>query len=729
MSQQSLQSIDFGIFRQLLSACLPDGSAFLVLDAQGERVYGEGEITDGVAERALEQLRQSRSENTDETIHKLSTEAESSLLGARLTLPGAAELVGALIVSMPGAPGSESSVNTKMLEAIVSSVCNDLALNNELDSMAGELTERYEELNLVYHTEDQVNYFAEGQNALAKLVANCCDYLNVGLAALVLRDKGVTLIEKNTSQSIDDVSNVIKRLKGEVYQHITDGSGPLVINDVAAQEAYRAWLGMPYKALVCPILDKSGEVDGVLAIINEYSRPNFSNGDRNLLSVMARKAAKIIQVNYDALTGLMNREGFAYFVEKALQETRFQETEHAVVHLNVDKLHVINDTISHAAGDAVIRSISRHLRDSVRDSDIVARLGGNDIGVLLQNCATSESENVANKLREDISELLIPWEGDTLTVTASLGSAPVEPSAESAGAVLAAAELACQAAKEAGKNRVQAYDYGNTQLIRRQQEMESIGHIQSALRDDRFILFGQLIKPLQETGRWHLEVLLRMQDDEGKPLGPDRFLTAAERYHLMPAIDRWVVTNTLKLCASHWDNVRGALKSVSINLSGQSLGDPDFMGFLEQVLDETEVPPENLCFEITETAAIANLARAEQIISAVKTRGCRFSLDDFGSGLSSFGYLRALPVDYLKIDGSIVKEIARDGVSSSMVGAIHQIATVMGLKTIAEFVEDEAIETALHEIGIDYAQGYGVARPIALVDQFNELEGSEAVGQ
>lgn len=729
MSQQSLQSIDFDIFRQLLTECLPEGSSFLVLDADGKGVYGEGGIADGVAARALERLRQAQDGETDQMIETLSVQAGSYLLGARLMLPGGGNLIGGLLVAVPGSADDGHGVNMKMLEAIVSSVCNDLALNDELDSMAGELTERYEELNLVYHTEDQVNYFAEGQNALAKLVANCCDYLNVGLAALVLRDKGVTLIEKNASQSIDDVSNVIKRLKGEVYEHVLEGKGALVINDVSAQEAYRAWLGMPYKALICPILDKSGAVDGVLAIINEYNRPNFSNGDRNLLSVMARKAAKIIQVNYDALTGLMNREGFAYFVEKALKETRFKETEHAVIHLNVDKLHVINDTISHAAGDAVIKSIARHLRDSVRDSDIVARLGGNDIGVLLQNCATGESENVANKLREDISELLIPWEGDTLTVTASLGSAPVEPSADSANAVLAAAELACQAAKEAGKNRVQAYDYGNTQLIRRQQEMESIGHIQKALRDDRFILYGQLIKPLSAEGPWHLEVLLRMQDEAGKPLGPDRFLTAAERYHLMPAIDRWVVRNTLKLCASHWSKIRGALDSVSINLSGQSLGDPDFMGFLEGALDDAEVPLANLCFEITETAAIANLARAEQIIAALKSRGCRFSLDDFGSGLSSFGYLRALPVDYLKIDGSIVKEIAHDDVSSSMVAAIHQIATVMGLKTIAEFVEDEAIESALREIGIDYAQGYGVARPIPLSEQFGELEGSEAVGQ
>ena len=418
-----------------------------------------------------------------------------------------------------------------------------------------------------------------------------------------------------------------------------------------------------------------------------------------------------------------------HFVEKALQDTRFKETQHSVIHLNVDQIHVINDTISHDAGDAVINAIASHLRRKVRDSDLVARIGGNDMGILLQNCAVRQGSVVADKLREEIAELMVPWEDQFLNATASFGISPVEPSADNAAAVLTAAELACNAAKEAGKNRVQSYESGDTQLIRRQQEMESVGRIQTALRDNQFVLFGQLIEPLQQAGSCHMEVLLRMLGDDQRPMSPAQFMSAAERYHLMPAIDRWVLAQTLDQLASQWDQLNGQLSAISINLSGQSLGDPEFMGFVREQLNKASIPLEFLCFEITETAAIANLAKAEQFIAGMKRLGCKFSLDDFGSGLSSFGYLRALPVDYLKIDGAIVKEIANDEVATSMVAAIHQIATVMGLETIAEFVEDDAIKRKLTELGITYGQGFGIAKPGPLLEQITRLKAPKAVGQ
>ena len=731
MSNRAVASLDFDVFRRLLRGCLPAGSAFSVVDDHGAPVHVEGEIAEQTTREAVQLLATvaGKLDPANPRFQIMPAENDHVVLVAGLSLPGKEHLVGGLVVLAPEPFPGAYGADLKMLEAITCSLCNDLALNDELDLMASELTERYEELNLVYHTEDQVNYFAEGQDALEQLVSNCCEYLDVGLAALIMREKGVTLISQNPTQTIGDVSFLVERLKDDVYNNVVVNVEPLVINDVTAQEAYQAWRGVPYKVLACPIGDKDGGASGLLAIINHYSRANFSNGDKNLLTVMARKAAKIVQVNYDGLTGLMNREGFEYFVEKALQDTRFKETQHTVVHLNVDQLHIINDTISHEAGDALIKAIAGQLRRKVRDSDLIARIGGNDMGILLQNCPVRQGTSVADKLREDVADLMVPWDSQFLNATASFGVAPVEPSAENSAAVLTAAELACQAAKETGKNRVQAYESGDTQLIRRQQEMESVGRIQTALREDRFALFGQLIEPLQAGGRWHMEVLLRMLDDEDTPLPPGDFMSAAERYHLMPAIDRWVLAETLKLTGSRWTDLEGRLGSISINLSGQSLGDAEFMGFVQRQLNETAVPLQHLCFEITETAAVANLAKAEQFINALKRIGCRFSLDDFGSGLSSFGYLRALTVDYLKIDGAIVKEIATDEVSTSMVAAIHQIAHVMGLETIAEFVEDDEIKAKLRAMGVHYGQGYGIDRPAPLLDQFDKLARPQAVGQ
>ena len=731
MTERLLANLDFEIFDRLLSGCLPSGSAFAITDAQGKPIDVRGNLDSARIADAVSVLETVAPPAAGSPRFECFPVGDGRvLLAATLMLPGNTEPLGALIVAADEPFPARDGADLKMLEAIASSVCNDLALNDELDHMANELTERYEELNLVYHTEDQVNYFAEGQDALKQLVENCCEYLDVGLAALIMREKGVTLISQNATEPVGDASFLVERLKDDIYGVIADTVQPLVINDVTAQQAYQVWRGVPYKLLACPVEDQSGGASGLIAIVNHYNRSNFSNGDKNLLSVMARKAAKIVQVNYDGLTGLMNREGFEFFVDKALQDTRFKEIQHTVIHLNIDKLHVVNDTISHEAGDEVIRKVARHLRTKIRDSDLVARLGGNDIGVLLQNCPVSRGADVAEKLREEVADLMIPWEDRFLNATASFGISPVEPSAETTTAVLAAAELACQAAKEGGKNRVQAYDYGDTQLIRRQHEMESVGRIQTALRDDQFVLYGQLIEALQGQNGWHMEVLIRLLDDEGKPVPPAEFLGAAERYHLMPEIDRWVVEKTLSLLESagslHSD---GPLTTVSINLSGQSLGDSDFIAHLVQVLGETKVPLQCLCFEVTETAAVANLAKAEQLIKTVKSMGCRFSLDDFGSGLSSFGYLRALPVDYLKIDGAIVKEIETDEVSTSMVAAIHQIAEVMQLRTIAEFVENDAIRQKLTDMGVHYGQGFGIDRPAPLAGQLERFGPDKVASQ
>ena len=328
-------------------------------------------------------------------------------------------------------------------------------------------------------------------------------------------------------------------------------------------------------------------------------------------------------------------------------------------------------------------------------------------------CGLSRAEDIAGELRGNIAALAIPWADRSLSVTVSVGVAPVDASTEAAQDALAAAELACDVAKELGKNRVHSYQPTDTRLLKRHHEMDAAGQIQMALHEDRLELYGQAIEAFEDGAPLHVEVLLRMRGDDGELVSPAVFLPAAERYHLMPAIDRWVVMHSVQFLNEHGAQFGAGRGLVAINLSGQSLSEPSFRTFLEERLAELKVPLERICFEITETAAVSDLKRARAFMTELKSRGCRFALDDFGSGLSSFGYLRSLPVDYLKIDGSLVREIVQDPIAASMVAAVQQVARVMNLKTVAEFVENDAIRAMVKDMGVSFAQGYAIGRPAA----------------
>ena len=721
MVDATLNQIAFDDYHPLLENLFPEGSRFAVTDSNGAPIWSNDPASTAQVTNIVRRLAgggkwadaKSGQIRTDTTL-------EAITLGIALGAEGDTAC-GVLLVVIPLAVArSEPADHAKALGAVANRICQELSLNAELDQMANELTERYEELNLVYHTEDHVTYFVEGQDALKQLLGNCCEYLDVAFAAIVLRDKGITLMGQNPREPLDDPMFALDRLQQNLYDRVVSTAQPIAINTLSGQDAFELWQGVPYKLLACPVVDSKGRVGGVIAIANHSSAPDFSNSDKNLLTVMSRKAAKIVQVNYDQLTGLMSREGFEFFLGQALEDSRLRGSTHCVLYMNVDQLHVVNDTVSHAAGDQIIQEISAHLRGRVRDADLLGRIGGDEIGLLLRNCSIVQGAAVAEKLREDISKLGIAWNDRSLNATVSIGVAPVTPDSSDTAVILTAAELLCKSAKEHGKNRVEVYQADDTRLVRRHEEMYLVGIIQEALREDRFVLFGQLIEPLAPGhSGWHMELLLRMLSEAARPLLPVAFMSAAERYHLMPALDRWVVSKALRTLAD--GELSEHISLCTINVSGQSLGEESFLDFALEQLASTSFPSNKICFEITETAAISNMNTATRFMVALKQKGCRFALDDFGSGLSSFGYLRTLPVDYLKIDGAIVKEIATDAVALSMVAAIHQIADVMGIETIAEFVENDAIKDKLRGIGVDFGQGYGIAKPRPLDELLTEL--------
>ncbi len=422
------------------------------------------------------------------------------------------------------------------------------------------------------------------------------------------------------------------------------------------------------------------------------------------------------QATHDALTGLANRREFEYRLELALNGLAHKAGRHAVMFLDLDQFKLVNDTSGHAAGDELLRHICALLQQGIREGDTLARLGGDEFGILLEHCPPEAAEKIAEGLRETVENLHFVWKGRPFVTTVSIGLVHVSNTPTTLEASLRAADMACYMAKEKGRNRVQVYHDDDSELSTRFGEMAWIQRLHMALEDNRFCLYSQEIAALsREAGHsnGHVEILLRLRDESGRIILPDCFIPAAERYGMMTTLDRWVVQNVFKVIADclHDNHRRGPLAVCAINLSGTSIGDDAFLEYLRHQFQIYAIPPELICFEITETSAIANLGSAIRFINELKGLGCRFSLDDFCAGMSSFAYLKHLPVDFLKIDGSFVKDMLDDPVNRAMVEVINHIGHVMGKQTIAEFVESPQIEQALMEIGVDYAQGYVIERP------------------
>jgi diguanylate cyclase (GGDEF)-like protein/PAS domain S-box-containing protein len=448
-----------------------------------------------------------------------------------------------------------------------------------------------------------------------------------------------------------------------------------------------------------PIRDGNGSVCGGVLVFHDVSEARELN---RRLSYHA---------SHDVLTGLVNRREFEHRMERALKSAKAQETSYALCYLDLDQFKIVNDTCGHGAGDALLGQVGGLLKSKVRWRDTLARLGGDEFALLLESCSLDEALRSAEALREAVCNFKFAWEERTFRLGASIGVVPISADNADVASVLSAADSACRAAKEAGRNRVHSFEEHDIDLMRRRRETQWAARINAALEEGRFELFRQSILPLQqpEVGL-HYELLLRLRDESGKIVAPDSFMAAAERYGITPNIDRWVIENALRWLVSEADE-RGKLAMCSINLSGQSLGDDKFLPYVIDRFRQSGVDASKMCFEITETAAIASFSQANRFIRSLKELGCKFALDDFGTGLSSFGYLKHFPVDFLKIDGSFVKDIVRDPIDREMVRSINEIGHLTHKRTIAEFAENVEIITMLRSLGVDYAQGYGVSQP------------------
>jgi len=450
-----------------------------------------------------------------------------------------------------------------------------------------------------------------------------------------------------------------------------------------------------------PICDHNHETIGAVLVF------------RNITAIRAMAKQMTYQATHDALTGVINRQEFEERLSLALEGARSDKTQHVLCYIDLDQFKVVNDTCGHQAGDELLKQIVGLMAEHSRKTDTLARLGGDEFGLLIVDTELAQAMEIVGNLLVAIQDFRFGWQDKSFTVGASIGIVEIKPDSGTIVDLLSAADSACFVAKDMGRNRVHVYQPDDKILNQRWGEMQWLPQIREAVEQNQFRLYCQQIVPLGAPANsiQRFEILVRMSREDGVMVPPMAFVPAAERYHLMPYIDRWVIKSALEFLQSYQHCSMHEKQCWAINLSGQSFCDDNFLEFIIDQFRITGVSPELICFEITETAAVSNLSAATDFIAILKDMGCSFALDDFGSGLSSFTYLKNLPVDFLKIDGSFVKDMLHDPIDRAMVKSINQIGHIMGLKTIAEFVEDEKTLNLLRDMEVDFAQGYVVHQP------------------
>ncbi|MGH8180762.1 MAG: EAL domain-containing protein [Steroidobacteraceae bacterium] len=479
--------------------------------------------------------------------------------------------------------------------------------------------------------------------------------------------------------------------------HVTLGRRALLISRADASEH-------SIELSATPMRNTAGEQVGAVVLLHDVSE------QRGLARQMS------YQATHDALTGLVNRREFERRLEESIDSGHRGDGQHVLCYLDLDHFKVVNDTSGHLAGDSMLREVAKLLRDAVRDSDTVGRLGGDEFGMLLIGCPLEKARQIADDVCRAVGDHRFAWRDRIFNIGVSVGLVEISRESGTLEELLTAADSACYVAKKQGSGRVAVYSARDEALARHTGEIQWLQKLQGALKENRFQLFHQPIVPAYGTdgGGPAMEVLVRLQDEDGHQVPPAELVRAAERYRLMSLVDRWVVQTTLAALG------RGAIPvssdcCVAINISGQTLSDTQFLEFVVECLDSTGVAPSQVCFEISETAVVANLDHARRFVGVLHGMGCQFALDDFGSGMGSFSNLKSLPIDYLKIDGSFIRNLARDSVNQAMVTAMIKLARTLNFKVIAEQVEDSAALDAARRMGVDFVQGYAIARPLPLL--------------
>ena len=567
-----------------------------------------------------------------------------------------------------------------------------------------DITERKQAETRVFEEKEraQVTLQSIGDGVITTDAKGLIDYINpvaqelIGLDMRGVRgqpiDEIMTIINENTRAAVE---NPVTRCLSE-GRVITLAENSVLITREGDE--------VPIQDSAAPIRDRIGNIIGSVMVFHDVSKE----------SRLFRQLS--YQASHDALTGLINRNEFENCLVSSLDSAHNNPGHsHALLYLDLDQFKVVNDTFGHIAGDELLRQIAELVKANIRSTDIVARLGGDEFGILLERCTEERAVEVAEAIRGAVEAHRFTWQESFTAARCSIGVVMISQESPDVASVMSSADVACYSAKDMGRNQVHLYQGSDASM--RHEEMKWVSRITNAVEENRLELFYQPIIGIGKdnaNSRGHYELLLRMRDENGNIINPDQFIPAAERYNLMSTLDRWVIHEALSQLADRNPESKTAHFTLAINLSGTSLSEDRFLDFVVDELEKQQLPEGAICFEITETAAISNLSRVIHFMQSLKKLGCKFSLDDFGSGLSSFTYLKNLPVDYLKIDGQFIRNVAEDSVDESMVKAINEVGRAMGIETIAERVETKEVLDKLSELGVEYAQGYYIARPTSV---------------
>jgi diguanylate cyclase (GGDEF)-like protein len=709
-------------YAQLLRALLPRMNSLSVFNALGELHWS----TEIAVEPALLAL-------LPATIRKAESEpagnGELCLAGSEPTYlfwlrrdDGATPPTPFAVVAICFKPGSGDAEQRgfafvqQLVKPGIECLRRELMARDKILNLNTSLLEQDNDLEMLLSITGGTDSKPESAADFKAIIARATEHLKVGLSALIVPEKGIALVQVSAEAPIDTA------LLARAHRHLLSMAQmrhkATIVNRMVLTAGS---VSSAYRVLVCPVPRADGNTMGVLALFRSESAPEFTPHYARLTELLASRVATIIGHSYDALTSLLTRPAFEQRVGSALEQTSGAQRCWSALSIDINRMHVINDNYGMHMGDRVIAQLGELIRNRLPPGAIAARISGDRFAILLP-AALDDAATFAEALRAGAEDLSAVFGDGQMPVSVSIGASAVDPSSKEFVHAFAAAETACKAANDRGRNRVELYQEADESIVRRRNDINLIADLRVAIAEGRLELNAQLIVPLgKRTGAPHFEILLRMIGENGEIVGPDHFMSAAHRYQLMPTLDRWVIRHALEMLQPHAELLRASEIVFAINFSGQSLQDDDFTEHVARMIESSGVNPANLCFELTESAAIGNLNRAEVLMRRLRKLGCNIALDDFGTGLSSLAYLRTLPIGMLKVDGSFVRDVLKDPRAESMVETIAQLARAMSLTTVAEYVETDEIRSRITALGVDYGQGFAIGRPGPLIDVVAEL--------
>jgi len=708
-------------YAQLVRVLLPRMTGLSVFNARAEVCWSSQMMAiDSITRRLIAESLCTASENSGQPGEMLLTDVSEPLYLFWLRRDGEEREVFAIVAVRCRASGDAEPPQFSYVHALVRPAMEclrrELLARREIVDLQGSVAEHAGDLTMLLAV---AGSGAERQGGsadeLKAILASAAQHMSAGLAALIVPEKNLVLVHAGESDALDP------GLVAKAHRHLLSMAQMRREAMIATQVRLHSGNDAPrYSILTCPVLRGDGTPMGVLALFRRDDIAEFTSRHTRLTELVARRIGTMISNSYDALTGLLTRPAFELRVHSALK-ARQGSASWSALYLDMNRMHVINDTFGMHVGDRVLTQVGELIRQRMPPGALAARISGDRFAVLLL-AELQVASNFAEALRQGVEKISAQIGDGSMQVSASIGVAAVDARCQGFTHAFAAAETACKAANDRGRNRVEVFEESDASIIKRFTDINTIGDLRTAMTENRLLLNAQLLAPLSSRHRApHFEILLRMINASGVTVGPDHFLSAAQRYQIMPEIDRWVIGRAIEMLKPHAALLAADPVVFTINFSGQSLGDAGFTDHVAALIQSSGINPAALCFELTESAAVGNLKHAEELMRRFRKLGCGIALDDFGTGLSSLAYLRSLPINMLKIDGSFVRDVLRDPKAESMIQVVAQLARAMNLVTVAEYVETDEIRMRVAQLGVDYGQGFALGRPMPLADVLAQL--------